>query len=40
MNTGSGVSPVLGDLCLTREKRGYKLGCCCLALGRELGVGS
>lgn len=24
---------VLGDLCMTREKRAYKLGCCDLALG-------
>lgn len=27
------ASPVLGDLCLTREKRAYKMGCCALALG-------
>jgi glycosyltransferase involved in cell wall biosynthesis len=25
---------VLGDLCITQEKRAYKLGCCHLALGR------
>lgn len=29
----SGPSPVLGDLCMTPGKRGYKLGCCSLALG-------
>jgi tetratricopeptide (TPR) repeat protein len=34
MDPESGVSQVLGDLCLPREKRGYKLGCCSLALGR------
>ena len=30
----SGPSQVLGDLCMTPGKRGYKLGCCHLALGR------
>ncbi len=30
----SGPSHVLGDLCMTPGKRGYKLGCCYLALGR------
>ncbi|HEV7503904.1 MAG TPA: glycosyltransferase [Thermoanaerobaculia bacterium] len=30
----SGPSQVLGDLCMTPGKRGYKLGCCSLALGR------
>ena len=30
----SGLSQVLGDLCMTPGKRGYKLGCCSLALGR------
>ena len=29
----SGPSQVLGDLCMTPGKRGYKLGCCYLALG-------
>lgn len=29
----AGPSQVLGDLCLTPGKRGYKLGCCLLALG-------
>jgi tetratricopeptide (TPR) repeat protein len=27
------MSPLPGDLCMTREKRAYKLGCCHLALG-------
>jgi tetratricopeptide (TPR) repeat protein len=27
-------STLPGDLCMTREKRAYKLGCCHLALGR------
>ncbi len=31
----SGLSQVLGDLCMTPGKRGYKLGCCHLALGRR-----
>jgi glycosyltransferase involved in cell wall biosynthesis len=30
----SDLGQVLGDLCMTREKRAYKLGCCHLALGR------
>lgn len=34
MDPESGMSHVLGDLCLTREKRSYKLGCCFLALGK------
>lgn len=29
----SGTSQVPGDLCMTPGKRGYKLGCCSLALG-------
>jgi hypothetical protein len=33
MDPESAPSQVLGDLCMTREKRGYKLGCCSLALG-------
>ena len=28
------LGQVPGDLCMTREKRAYKLGCCYLALGR------
>ncbi|MEA2599232.1 MAG: hypothetical protein QOF89_224 [Acidobacteriota bacterium] len=34
MDPESGLSQVLGDLCVTPGKRGYKLGCCSLALGR------
>jgi len=34
MDPESGPSQVLGDLCVTPGKRGYKLGCCYLALGR------
>jgi hypothetical protein len=34
MDPESGPSQVLGDLCMTPGKRGYKLGCCYLALGR------
>jgi len=33
MDPESAPGKILGDLCMTREKRGYKLGCCCLALG-------
>lgn len=33
MDPESGLGQVLGDLCMTREKRSYKLGCCYLALG-------
>lgn len=33
MDPESGPSRVLGDLCITAGKRGYKLGCCHLALG-------
>ena len=33
MDPESGPSQVLGDLCMTAGKRGYKLGCCHLALG-------
>jgi len=33
MDPESGPSQVLGDLCMTPGKRGYKLGCCYLALG-------
>ena len=33
MDPESGLGQVLGDLCMTREKRAYKLGCCHLALG-------
>ena len=34
MDPASDHSQVLGDLCVTPGKRGYKLGCCHLALGR------
>jgi tetratricopeptide (TPR) repeat protein len=34
LDSGNGPSQVLGDLCMTPGKRGYKLGCCHLALGR------
>jgi tetratricopeptide (TPR) repeat protein len=34
MDPATEMSPLPGDLCLTREKRAYKLGCCHLALGR------
>src|SRR3954452_8628874 len=34
MDPDAEMSPLPGDLCLTREKRAYKLGCCHLALGR------
>jgi tetratricopeptide (TPR) repeat protein len=37
MDAASGPGQVLADLCMTREKRGYKLGCCSLALG-EIGA--
>jgi len=33
MDPESAPSQILGDLCMTQEKRGYKLGCCYLALG-------
>lgn len=33
MDPEGGLSQVPGDLCMTREKRAYKLGCCHLALG-------
>ncbi|HTG32803.1 MAG TPA: glycosyltransferase [Thermoanaerobaculia bacterium] len=33
MDPESEMGQVLGDLCMTREKRAYKLGCCHLALG-------
>lgn len=33
MDPENGPSQVLGDLCMTAGKRGYKLGCCHLALG-------
>lgn len=33
MDPGAEMSPLPGDLCMTREKRAYKLGCCHLALG-------
>jgi tetratricopeptide (TPR) repeat protein len=33
MDPDSGLGQVPGDLCMTREKRAYKLGCCYLALG-------
>ncbi len=33
MDPESSLGQVLGDLCMTREKRAYKLGCCYLALG-------
>jgi tetratricopeptide (TPR) repeat protein len=33
MDPESAPGQILGDLCMTREKRGYKLGCCSLALG-------
>jgi tetratricopeptide (TPR) repeat protein len=35
LDPASGPSLVLGDLCMTREKRCFKLGCCCLALGER-----
>ncbi|MFL6262932.1 MAG: glycosyltransferase [Thermoanaerobaculia bacterium] len=34
MDPDAEMSPLPGDLCMTREKRAYKLGCCHLALGR------
>jgi hypothetical protein len=33
LDSASGPSQVLGDLCMTPGKRGYKMGCCSLALG-------
>jgi tetratricopeptide (TPR) repeat protein len=33
MDPESAPGQILGDLCMTQEKRGYKLGCCSLALG-------
>ena len=33
MDPDAGESALPGDLCMTREKRAYKLGCCHLALG-------
>jgi tetratricopeptide (TPR) repeat protein len=33
MDPDAGMSLLPGDLCMTREKRAYKLGCCHLALG-------
>jgi hypothetical protein len=33
MDPEVGPSQILGDLCMTPGKRGYKLGCCFLALG-------
>jgi glycosyltransferase involved in cell wall biosynthesis len=33
MDPNCGPSRILGDLCMTAGKRGYKMGCCFLALG-------
>lgn len=33
MDPDSRPSQILGDLCMTQEKRAFKLGCCALALG-------
>jgi glycosyltransferase involved in cell wall biosynthesis len=33
MDPESRPSQILGDLCMTQEKRAFKLGCCALALG-------